>query len=136
MTGVLVDTDVFSFMFKRDSRAGAYHRVIGARTVGLSFMTVAELRAWAILRRWGSRRVRELEEAIRRCVTVLPDAPTVSAWATITAQRTRAGTPIGCADCWTAACAVRHGLPLVTHNSGDYEGIAGLALLRTDGGAT
>jgi len=32
-------------------------------------------------------------------------------------------------DWWIAACAIRHGLPLVTHDSKDFDGIEGLTVI-------
>ncbi|MEZ6234269.1 MAG: hypothetical protein R3B68_08770 [Phycisphaerales bacterium] len=51
MKPLLVDTDVFSFMFKGDRRAAVYAPLMLGRTLCLSFMSVAELHAWAIARR-------------------------------------------------------------------------------------
>ena len=44
--GVLLDTDVFSFLFKEDSRAAPYRKDVSGRSTYLSFMTVAELHDW------------------------------------------------------------------------------------------
>src|SRR5437867_4311981 len=53
MSLVVVDTDIGSFYFKKDSRARLYrHHLIGRAPV-ISFMTLAELLAWAQERRWG-----------------------------------------------------------------------------------
>jgi tRNA(fMet)-specific endonuclease VapC len=41
----------------------------------------------------------------------------------------RAGRPIGPADAWIAATALRYGVPLVTHNPSDYTGVPGLSVL-------
>ena len=46
---------------------------------------------------------------------------------TVTAQSR--GRRIECADAWIAATALLHGVPLVTHNRGDYAGVAGLDLI-------
>ena len=44
MSDVIVDTDVASFLFKRDTRARWYRRHLLGNTLYASFMTVAELR--------------------------------------------------------------------------------------------
>jgi hypothetical protein len=36
---------------------------------------------------------------------------------------------IGANDLWIAACAVRHGLPLISNNRKHFDGIPGLALI-------
>lgn len=56
MPTVLVDTGVFSYLLKGDSRANAYAALIQGQRVALSFMTVAELFQWAAVRTWGQRR--------------------------------------------------------------------------------
>jgi tRNA(fMet)-specific endonuclease VapC len=56
MDAVLIDTDVFSFFFKRDSRRELYVDDVIDRQLYLSFMSVAELRKWAIVRNWGRQR--------------------------------------------------------------------------------
>ncbi len=39
------------------------------------------------------------------------------------------GRSISCNDAWIAACAVKHGVPLVTHNAKDFEAIGGLKVV-------
>ncbi|CAG1001532.1 hypothetical protein PHYC_02923 [Phycisphaerales bacterium] len=52
---VLVDSDVFSYFFKEDSRASLYNTDIAGKVVCLSFMSVAELKRWALSRAWGPK---------------------------------------------------------------------------------
>jgi predicted nucleic acid-binding protein len=61
---------------------------------------------------------------------VLPyDAPTAQHWAEVTAHRRRIGRPIECGDAWIGTTAVRHGIPLVTHNVRHYQDIPGLKVI-------
>ena len=129
---VLLDTDVFSFLAKRDTRGAWYASKLGTSERVISFMTVGELRAWAILRRWSDARRANLEALIASHLVLIPDDRTTTVWAEIHSERRRKGQPIECGDCWIAATAVRHGLVLATHNRGHYEGVAGLSLM-TDG---
>lgn len=39
------------------------------------------------------------------------------------------GRPVAPSDAWIAAVALRHGLPLVTHNRRHFEQLAGLTLI-------
>ena len=48
------------------------------------------------------------------------------AYGRIRAELELAGTPIGANDMMIAAIAVAHGLTLVTHNTGEFERVAGL----------
>jgi len=66
---------------------------------------------------------------MQECTVVEYDPPTAEAWARICVERLRAGRPISCGDCWIAACAVRHEIPLVTHNARHYAGIKGLRIV-------
>jgi tRNA(fMet)-specific endonuclease VapC len=129
MAAVLLDTDVFSFLFKQDSRAERYAAHLIGHVPCLSFMTVAELTRWALERKWGPKRRASLRARIVEATIVDYDMETSEAWARIAVERCRAGRPIACGDCWIAACAVRHDIPLVTHNARHYAGISGLKVL-------
>jgi hypothetical protein len=54
---VVVDTDVVSFRFKKDSRARLYKRHLIGQDPLIAFMTLAELNAWSLERRWGAARL-------------------------------------------------------------------------------
>lgn len=47
MPGVVLDTDVVSFLFKEDTRARLYLRYLRGQDRFISFMTLAELDYWA-----------------------------------------------------------------------------------------
>lgn len=129
MGGLLIDTNVFSFISKQDTRAAAYEKEIRGQALCLSFMLVAELRRWALHRRWGPGRRKELEEAMQRCRVLGVDDETSTIWAKVVAGRDRIGRPIGCGDAWISACALRHSLSLLTHNPADFAEISGLAVI-------
>ncbi|CAG1001520.1 Ribonuclease VapC4 [Phycisphaerales bacterium] len=57
------------------------------------------------------------------------DEGLADSWASISQKRASIGRPIECGDCWIAATALRHGLPLITHNPRDYADIAGLTVI-------
>lgn len=129
MDSVLVDTDVFSFLFKGDSRASWYEPHVAGKRTCISFMSVAELLRWAITHNWATVRRQSLLDAMKCCVVLPYDFEMAEAWASVTASRARSGRPIGCGDCWIAAAALRHNLALITHNAADYSGIDGLKLI-------
>lgn len=56
MNAVLVDTDVFSFLFKGHSLGALYDADLHGKIAALSFMTVAELDRWAIQSNWSDTR--------------------------------------------------------------------------------
>jgi tRNA(fMet)-specific endonuclease VapC len=129
MAGVLLDTDVFSFFLKRDTRREPYESHLRDVQVCLSFQTVAELRYWVFVRHWGEARRVSLEASIARCVVLPYDDAMTYIWAHVTDQRRLKGRPIACGDAWVAASSLRHNLPLLTHNAADYAGIAGLSVV-------
>ncbi len=63
MEAVLVDTDVFSFLWQDRPEAAPYRPLVADRIVVLSFTSVAEAHYGARKRRWGERRMAELEAA-------------------------------------------------------------------------
>jgi len=92
-------------------------------------MTVAELRHWTMVRNWGERRRRSLEEFIGQYVIVHSDDSLCSVWARIATEAVRFGRPIETADAWIAAVAVVHNIPLITHNRSHFEGVDGLKVI-------
>ena len=129
MTTVLLDTNIVSYIFKRDSRASLYAPHLLDRELALAMMTVAELLQWAAIRKWGKPRVRRLEQLFARS-TILPiDMDVCRHWADIRATRSNIGLPISPQDAWIAATARRYRLALVTHNPDDFQQILGLTLI-------
>jgi len=70
---VILDTEVVSFLFKGDTRAEAYRPHLRHKTLALSFMTVAELYQWVLVRNWGDDRITRLEQQLATYVIVLYD---------------------------------------------------------------
>lgn len=129
MTTVLLDTNIVSYLFKRDSRAALYAPHLLNRELAISMMTVAELFQWAAIRNWGKPRVRRLEQLFDR-YTILPvDMNLCRHWAEVRAMRSKAGLPISPQDAWIAATARRYKLALVTHNPDDYQQTPGLTII-------
>ena len=126
---VLVDTNVVSFLFRRDTRAELYRPHLLGKRCCLSFQTVAELKLWAIIRNWGQPRRERLDQVLRHYVVLPYDAATADKWAETSAHRRRIGRQIGCGDCWIAAAALRHDIPLITDDSTDFEEIPGLTVI-------
>jgi tRNA(fMet)-specific endonuclease VapC len=135
MTGaaVVVDTDVISFLLKDDSRAQTYRPHLEDKTLVLSFMTVAELYQWAYQRNWGEKRLAWLEARLHTFVVAPYDNELCRCWAITCVERQRLGKPISAQDAWIAATAVRHEVPLVTHNQVDFADITGLTIISESG---
>jgi tRNA(fMet)-specific endonuclease VapC len=126
---VVIDTNVVSYLFKGDTRARRYHRHLAGRHWTMAFMTLAELDRWALRKRWGQARKTRMEDYLRRYIIYPLDRDLCLRWAQVTHGADRAGRPIECADAWIAATALALGVPLVTHNVGDYAGVDGLTVL-------
>ena len=133
MDAVLLDTNVFSYVLRpRDTRADLYRRHIQGKTVAISFVTVGELYYWAERRRWGPERIASFEERLHKAAIVPYDLQICKTYAGLKGRlRTTTGSdrPVGDNDLWIAACAVRHAMPLVTHNRRHFEGIPNLEII-------
>jgi len=129
MSSVVVDTDVVSFLFKNDSRAERYHPHLAGKVVIISFMTLAQLQLWCLVRNWNIARRDRLEQHVRQFGIHPYDTALCKVWAEATYNSQRKGRPIETADAWIAATALLHNLPLVTHNASDFEGVDGLQII-------
>jgi len=129
MSRVVVDTDVVSFVFKGDARARKYERHLIGNEAIISFMTLAQLRLWALIRGWGKQRESRLEDHIRKFAVHPYDSALCTVWAQVCHSARVRGRPIETADAWIAATAKLHALPLITHNAQDFAGVEGLTLI-------
>ena len=133
MGEVLLDTDVFSFLLRQeDTRASIYRPHIINQIVVISYVTIGELYYWAEGRKWRAERFRRMEQTIRATTVVRYDLEVCRTYARLkSALRNPSGSHrvIGDNDLWIAACAVRHGLPLITHNRRHFEGIPNLNII-------
>lgn len=129
MSLLLIDTNIASFIFKGSDYADPYIPLLSGHELALSFMTVAELFQWAILRQWGDRRVAQLEQYLSNYVIIPVDQLLCRKWAQIRADQQSAGRVISPQDAWIAATAIRYDLSLVTHNIKDFREIPNLRLI-------
>jgi len=126
---VLVDTNVVSYVFKSGPRSESYARLLLNRIPAVSLVTIGELLYGVRLARWGPTRSREFESKLHRYVVISHDYDVAATYARVMTIRRQAGRPITTNDAWIAATAVRHNLPLVTHNRRDFDDIPGLDIL-------
>ena len=123
---VILDTNVVSYLMRGGSLAEAYAPHVQNRLLAITFVTVGELYFGAEKGKWGDRKRGELEAALRNFVVIPYDHEIARCYGRLVAERQRIGKPIAPNDAWIAACAVRHGVSLVTHNAKDFEDITGL----------
>jgi tRNA(fMet)-specific endonuclease VapC len=130
----VVDTDVVSYAFRGDSRAETFRPYFEGALLSISFMTLAELDQWTLLRNWGARRRAQLDAFVARFTVIQPDRTLCRKWAEVCVQARRNGRPIHVADAWIAATALNLGIPLLTHNGDDYAGVMSLVVLPDTSG--
>jgi predicted nucleic acid-binding protein len=88
---IVVDTDVVSFLFRRDMRAERYRPHLADRIRVISAQTSAELYLWPEVRNWEDRRRRELERFLRDYAVEYPDDEICRRYAELTAESLRRG---------------------------------------------
>jgi len=132
MDAVLLDTDVFSYLSKpRDSRGELYGPYVQGKTVALSFISVGELYVWTIRRKWSPNRIAAFERHLQDIVVVPYDLELCREYG-----RVKASMPLGrvvaANDLWIATCAIRHSIPLLTHNRKHFDGIPRLKVVSAE----
>ena len=126
---MLLDTNIVSYIYKGDSRAVSYERHLLGGQCYVSFMTLAEIYRWPYVRNWSEQRRIALERFVHSRFVILPFNQKLAwTWAELTG-RTMRGQPMSLADSWIAATALRHKLPLITHNARHFEGVPGLSII-------
>jgi tRNA(fMet)-specific endonuclease VapC len=128
MDAVLLDTDVFSYLMKNDTRGNAYRPHIKNKTVAISFVTVGELYYWAESRNWSPKNRQNLEDRLKAVVVVPYDAQLCSVYGKLRASLP-SGMNVAANDLWIAACSLRHNIPLITNNRKHFERIPNLNLI-------
>ncbi len=134
-TGVLSMTEAVlglpwgHYLMKGGSLAEAYAPHVQGRLLAISFITVGEMYFGAENRNWGKKKRNILEKTLRNFVVIPYDHEIARCYGRLVAERRRQGKPIAPNDAWIAACTVRHGVPLVTHNAKDFADISGLELV-------
>ncbi|MHC5721620.1 MAG: PIN domain-containing protein, partial [Nostoc sp.] len=64
---------------------------MSSQELALSFMTVAELLQWAILRQWGDRRLAQLEQYLSNYLIIPVDQTLCRQWAQVRVERQSGG---------------------------------------------
>lgn len=125
---LLIDTNIVSFLFKKDSRADLYAPWLRNQELAVSFVTAAELYKWPLERGWGQEKQAALDRFVRSFLLLPYDNALARTWARLMADAKRRGNVPNFADAWIAATALRHDLALVTHNPKHFAGIEGLTV--------
>lgn len=126
---VLVDTNIVIYLATRHHLASAYRPHLEGNALALSFATVAELYYTARRAKAPARAMAYWRERLAFYTVLFPDLQTCEIWARVTAECMSRGRPRQDNDLWIAATALRHGLPLVTHNRRDFADIPDLTVV-------
>ena len=128
----VVDADVWIYRERPDTKYELYEPTLKGKRLGISFQGYAELMSsqntnygyyWR--EAFGQRKIG---------VVIMPDQETCEIWGYLVASRriglTRAAVRlVPTMDIWHAATAIRYGVPLVSHNAKDYQGLPLLDLI-------
>jgi tRNA(fMet)-specific endonuclease VapC len=125
----VIDTDVWSYLFKGRDEAKLYESHILGNTLVISFQTEAELLLWTIAANWGDRRRQNLGSRLREYAIEHSSDILSLRWAEAMDSARRNGRPISAADAWIAATALHLGVPLITHNRNHFIGVNGLTVI-------
>ena len=126
---LVLDTDIVSYLYKRDTRAELYRPHLNDPPFIISFMSLAELRRWTLERNWGDSRRQELEAYLSRYFVIHSEDQICLRWAEAMNTARANGRPIESSDAWIAATALFLAVPLVTHNGRHYSGVTGLQVI-------
>jgi predicted nucleic acid-binding protein len=126
---IVVDTNVVSYIFKKDTRNESYKPHLIQVPKFISFMTFAELRRWKIQSNWGKSKNEKFEELLSEFGVIHSDEKLCEIWAEITSHSRKKGKSVSVSDAWIAAVALMFDIPPVTHNRKHFEHISGLQII-------
>ena len=126
---LILDTNIVSYLMRGGPQGEAYAPHLQGPLLAIAFVTVGEMYFGAEVKNWGVNKRRQLETTLRNFIVIPYDHEIARCYGQLVAERKRNGRPIGFNDAWIAACAVRHAIPLVTHNAKDFEGITSLTVV-------
>lgn len=128
-TQVILDTNIVSYLMRGGQLAQSYEPHLQTRLLSVAFVTVGELYFGAEKAKWGEKKRSRLEATLRNFVVIPYDHEIARCYGQLVARRQLAGRRMSPNDAWIAPCAVRHDIPLITHNAGDFKGIDGLKMI-------
>lgn len=132
MPKIIIDTDVFSFIFRNDKKARFFLSYMDGVNIWLSFASVGEIYFGAYKANWGSRMMTNLQDELGK-YTILPSNDAICVlYGKVKSECTSKGSPIEDPDYWTAACAIHYGCALATYNSRHFRHVKGLELISPD----
>lgn len=126
---IVVDSDIVSYIFKKDTRSELYKPHLIQVSKFISFMIFAKLRRWKVQSNWGEAKNEKFEKLLSDFGVVYADEELCNLWAAITNDGFKKGRPIATADAWVAAVALMFDIPLVTHNRKHFQNVRDLKII-------
>ena len=124
---VIVDTDVFSYLWRNAPEADPYKQHLLGVIPALTFVTIGELYKGAFGDHWGDRWLASLDANIRDYLPIPLDESVARMWARIQTSIPSCKFPEN--DAWIAACTLVYGCPLLSHDRRDFHDIPGIQLI-------
>ena len=125
---ILLDTNIVTYTSSDTDWREMYEPVLFGKKLYICFMTFAELLEAVRHRQMSAKNFQIYANKIRSRYSIIPwNEGICDHFAIIRVQRRNK--PISVADALIAATALVFGLPLVTHNVRDFEGIDGLDVI-------
>jgi predicted nucleic acid-binding protein len=120
---IVLDTGAFSAIVWSKSGHETFADLARGHPFVLSFASVGELRAGALIANWGERRRTALEDRIGRCIVLPPTSRATTMWAEFYAKHRGQLGETGVNDMWIAATALAQdpALPIMTMNLTDFQ---------------
>ena len=127
---LMLDTNICIYIIKQQPVA-VLKRFIEYQIgdIGISSITLSELRYGVAKSKHQEKNTKALDEFITPLEIVSFDEEAAHAYGEIRANLEKAGTPIGSMDMLIAAHAVSLGIPLVNHNTREFERITSLNVI-------
>jgi predicted nucleic acid-binding protein len=129
---LLIDTDVFSYLWRGGPEAERFRPVVQGATLALSFTSVGELWYGATKRNWGDKKRDALQAAMRPYVVLPYTRELARQWGGLRAGLERTGQSLADNDLWIAATALHYAIPLVTNNRRHFERVPDISLLPSE----
>lgn len=124
----LLDTNTLIYFFKQQGHVAQHLQRTPASAIAVPSVVLFELE-YGLLRSARPQAQRQGVEMVRMAYRALDfDYACAKAAAQVKQTLAAQGTPIGPIDTLIAGTALAHGLTLVTHNTGEFARVPGLAL--------
>ncbi len=114
---ILVDTNVLSYRYGKRPDFEIYRPYLIGKIPAISFVSYGEALRGARCANWSEARVSDLENHLKSYLLIPGDIQLVRAYAKTQAACKFAGVGIGDNDCWIAATALLHHIPLLTNDN-------------------